>query len=54
MLFDNSLEEDEGFFDLRFLFQRIEPGVSGEMIDKYEVVFEIVDRENWGGPNISV
>lgn len=33
--------------DMRLLFERIKPCISGIMVDKYKVIFVIVNRENW-------
>lgn len=43
MIFHQCFERNEGIFDLGFLFERIEPGVAGVMINKDEIVFELVN-----------
>lgn len=54
MLFNQGFEVDEGFFDLGFLFKRIEPCISGKMVNKYEIILEVIDGEDRRSPYISI
>ena len=38
--------------DIRLAFKRVEPYIVGEVVNKNDVVFEIVNRQNRRGPYI--
>lgn len=46
MILHQRLICDEGFFDMGFLLEWVEPSISGKVVYKDEVVFEVVDKEN--------
>lgn len=54
VVLNQSLESDKRFFHLGFLFKRIEPCVSGVVINKDKVVFELINRKDWRRPDICV
>lgn len=54
VVLDQGLESDKRFFHLRFLLKRVEPCVSGIMINKDKVIFELINRKDWRSPNICV
>ena len=52
VFFHNSLESYEGFFDIRFVFEWVEPDVLCEVIDEENIVFKAISRVNERGPYI--
>lgn len=48
------LESDKRFFHLGFLFKRIEPCISGKMVNKYEIILEVIDGKDMRSPYISI
>ena len=54
VVLNQSLESDKRFFHLGFLFKRIEPCVSGVVINKDKVVFELLGRKKWGCPDVTI
>ena len=52
MFFHNSLESYEDFFDIIFLFERVEPNVFCEVINEDNTVFKAISRENGRSPYI--
>ena len=52
VFFHNSLESYKGFFDIRFVFEWVEPDVLCEVIDEENIVFEAISRVNGRSPYI--
>lgn len=52
MFFDNGFESYENVFDIRFVFECVKPDIFSEMINKYNIIFKAIMRENWRGPHI--
>lgn len=53
-ILDQGFECYKRLLNLRLLPQRIKSGVTGKVIDKYQIILEVIDRENWRCPNISI
>ena len=43
----------KGFTGLGLVFERVYPGITGVVVDKDYVIFEVINEEGWGGPNIA-
>lgn len=41
-LFNQTFESDKGFFNLGFLFEGIEPSISGIVVDKDDIIFVVI------------
>lgn len=54
IFFYKSFKVREDRCSIIFMFERVEPNILREMIDKDDVVFEGIKRNNGGCPNITV
>lgn len=50
--FDKSFKTSEGREGVRFGFERIKPNVFCKVINKDDIVLEVIMGVNWGGPYI--
>ena len=54
MFLNQKFELDKCFSHLGFLFKRVEPCVSGKVINKDNIILVLINRKNGRSPNICI
>jgi len=52
IILNNGFITCKNFMNIRFAFKWIKPDIFGKVINKYNIVFEAIRRQNWRRLNI--